>query len=552
MRIASKSGVSVFSPVYLIISLIPSSRDCGLRIADCGLRIGEEPPAFQSAIRNPQPAIALGLLPVAAAQLDVEAERLQFAHKHVERFGQAGLEVGLALDDGLVNPRASGHVVRFRRQQLLQDVRRAVSFERPDLHFAEALAAELRLAAERLLCDQAVRADRARVNLVVHQVREFEHVYVPHGHLLLERLARHAVVEDGLARIVDHLWRSVGPQLAVGLLQETLDLGLGRAVEDGRGETQAEHVRVPAQMRLENLADVHARRHSERVENDLDRSPVGQIRHVLFGQDARDDALVPVAPGHLVADRQLAFHGDEDLNHLDHARRQLVALLDLVYLLLIEVFENGDLAFGALFEVLDLGGDVARAADLDPLERADVHAFQHFSRQLGAFDGDGARAEDQVGFELAPFEQFVDALVALLFEDADFVGQVLPHLLLFGGLDREAADVLVLTLAGENLDVDDGALDARRAGQGRVAHVAGLLAEDRAEQFLLGGQLSLALRRDLADQDRAGLDVGADADDAALVEVSQRGLADVRDVARDLFGAELGVAGLDLELLDVD
>src|SRR5262249_58889359 len=78
------------------------------------------------------------------------------------------------------------------------------------------------------------------------------------------------------------------------------------------------------------------------------------------------------------------------------------------------------------------------------------------------------------------------------------------------------------------------------------------LAEDRAEQFFLGGQLSLALRRDLADQDRAGLDVGADADDAALVEISKRGLADVRNVARDLFGAELGVAGLDLELLDVD
>jgi hypothetical protein len=49
-----------------------------------------------------------------------------------------------------------------------------------------------------------------------------------------------------------------------------------------------------------------------------------------------------------------------------------------------------------------------------------------------------------------------------------------------------------------------------------------------------------------------GLDVGADADDAALVEVAQRLLADVRDVARDLLAAELGVADLDLELLDVD
>jgi hypothetical protein len=48
-----------------------------------------------------------------------------------------------------------------------------------------------------------------------------------------------------------------------------------------------------------------------------------------------------------------------------------------------------------------------------------------------------------------------------------------------------------------------------------VADLAGLLAEDGAQQALLGGQLGLALRGDLADQDVAGADLGADADDAA-------------------------------------
>ena len=37
-----------------------------------------------------------------------------------------------------------------------------------------------------------------------------------------------------------------------------------------------------------------------------------------------------------------------------------------------------------------------------------------------------------------------------------------------------------------------------------------------------GGQLGLALRGDLADQDVAVTHLGADADDAALVEVRQR------------------------------
>jgi hypothetical protein len=124
----------------------------------------------------------------------------------------------------------------------------------------------------------------------------------------------------------------------------------------------------------------------------------------------------------------------------------------------------------------------------------------------------------------------------------------------------ELADPLAVLLleqrivdpAGEDLHVDDGALDARRHLQRRVLHVLRLLAEDRREQLLLGRELGLALGRDLADQDVASLDPGADADDAALVEVDQRLLGDVGDLARDLLHAALGVADLELELLDVD
>jgi hypothetical protein len=66
------------------------------------------------------------------------------------------------------------------------------------------------------------------------------------------------------------------------------------------------------------------------------------------------------------------------------------------------------------------------------------------------------------------------------------------------------------------------------------------------------GQLGLALGRDLADEHVAIANLGADADDAALVEVGQDLLGDVRDVPGDLLGAQLGVAGVDLVLLDVD
>ncbi len=56
----------------------------------------------------------------------------------------------------------------------------------------------------------------------------------------------------------------------------------------------------------------------------------------------------------------------------------------------------------------------------------------------------------------------------------------------------------------------------------------------------------------LPDQDVARADLGADADDAVLVEVGKHVLGEVRDLASDLLGAELGIAGVDLVTGDID
>ena len=114
-----------------------------------------------------------------------------------------------------------------------------------------------------------------------------------------------------------------------------------------------------------------------------------------------------------------------------------------------------------------------------------------------------------------------DALVAVaageLVADADLalLGDVDPHQLV------DARRQLVVLVAAEHLDVDDLALLAVGHLEAGVAHLAGLLTEDRAEQPLLGRELGLALRGDLADEHVAGADLGADADDAALVEVAR-------------------------------
>ena len=76
--------------------------------------------------------------------------------------------------------------------------------------------------------------------------------------------------------------------------------------------------------------------------------------------------------------------------------------------------------------------------------------------------------------------------------------------------------------AAEALRVDDDSLDAGRHVEAVVLHVLTRPAEDRVQQLLFRSQLALRLGRDLADEDVARLDEGADAHDAMLVEVVQR------------------------------
>jgi len=58
----------------------------------------------------------------------------------------------------------------------------------------------------------------------------------------------------------------------------------------------------------------------------------------------------------------------------------------------------------------------------------------------------------------------------------------------------------------------------------------------------LPGRVRSRISGDLADEDVAGLHFRADANDAVRAEVAQGFLGDVRDVAGDFLGPELGVA----------
>ena len=328
----------------------------------------------------------------------------------------------MALHDALIGAHASGDIVGLDGQDLLQSVGRAVGLQGPDLHFSESLAAELGLAAQRLLRHQAVGSGGAGVDLVVHQMVELEEVHPADGDVVVELLAGAAVVQNALAVLAES-----------GLLERFADRDLVGSVENGSGDLPSQRLSGVAQMDLQHLPDVHSGRNAQGVEHDVQRRAVGQIRHILAGQDAADDALVAVTSGHLVAHADLSLLCDVYADHLVHTGRHLIAMV-----------------------------------------------------------------------------------------------------------------------AGENLHVHNDAALAVGDLEGGVAHLAGLFTEDGAQQPLLGGQVGLALGRDLADQDISRTHLGAHGDDASLVKILESVLAHAGDVAGDLFGPELGVAGVALVFLHMD
>ena len=100
----------------------------------------------------------------------------------------------------------------------------------------------------------------------------------------------------------------------------------------------------PTEVRFQNLSDVHTGRHAQRVQYNVNRGAVFHIRHILQRQNAGNRTFVTVASGNLIAGLNFTLGRNEDFNHLQNARQQIIAALyffNLVFKVFLNLFDAG-------------------------------------------------------------------------------------------------------------------------------------------------------------------------------------------------------------------
>src|SRR5262249_51413009 len=166
-------------------------------------------------------------------------------------------------------------------------------------------------------------------------------------------------------------------------------------------------------------------------------------------------------------------------HHLEHARRQLVALLQAPDLLLEDGLDETRLLFRCGQDALD-ARLLGRVLDADVAPLAARNLAQDGLADLAARLEPGVLAP-LVGHAHARAlaeHQVAPAVQRRLTHDADLVLLIEPQLGDLAVGDRAAAVVLVGATAAEHAGTDHDARLTRRDAQGSVSHVAGLLAED--------------------------------------------------------------------------
>ncbi len=266
-----------------------------------------------------------------AADSHIHTQGLHFLDKHVEGFRHACIQGVVSLHDAFIDASTSLYIIRFNRQDFLQSVSGAISFQCPDFHFSEALSTVLSFTAQRLLSYQRIGSHSTSMNLISHQVVQFHHIDVTNDHFLIELLTGSTINQMSLSMLRQTC-----------LVQEGTNLFFGNTVKNRSLKMQPQFFGSPTQVSLQYLPHIHSRRHAQRIQNDIHRLTIGEEGHILLRHDFGHHTFITVTTGHLITNRELALGGDVNFDGFYDTRIHILSGLNLpkfIFILRANFFE---------------------------------------------------------------------------------------------------------------------------------------------------------------------------------------------------------------------
>ena len=257
-----------------------------------------------------------------------------------------------------------------------------------------------------------------------------------------------------------------------------------------------------------------------------------------------------MATCHLITDTDFTFLGDIHLGHLHDARRKFVTNRDVEFLAV-----QFGIDFLVFADIVDdsLANQVVLLGVVGPLAEDKGSVVEPFEQSGGKRSTlrDDFRANEVFhsgrGLSFGESHEFLNKEVLESVHSA-FVFFVEQRKLGSDGFSR----CLGLDSARKEACADNDTFQRRRSLERSILHIAGFVAEDGAEEFLLGSWVAFALRSDFTDENIAGNDMSADTDDTALVEVLGGILAHIRDIGSEFLHTAFSLAHFESVFIHVD
>src|SRR6266566_9326663 len=198
------------------------------------------------------------------------------------------------------------------------------------------------------------------MDFVRDQMAKLHHVDVTNNNFLIEGVSRTAIKKPRFTGFL----HPGEPFLLLSVVQIFANLFLRDSVKNWSRHSESKCLRRNSEVRFQDLTDIHAAWDTKRIQHYLNRSSIRQERHILFRNDARDDAFIPVATSHLISDAQLALARDINFDLFDDAGIDIVAALHPIHRTLAFELQLRELVLIRADDFTDLVTDRTRI-DLD-------------------------------------------------------------------------------------------------------------------------------------------------------------------------------------------